>query len=126
MPQEPATNKPKRIPVDYLYTGLNWDFIKLLAKVAHYASEKYGSATQYGDGPLEGEKDPINHIYEHLRQFLSGEPHDRFGDRAYHLAAIAYNAMMAFLYLRRGWMYQQPHVLFPHAEVKDKGDAGCD
>jgi hypothetical protein len=93
--------KVKRQPVTFRYDALNHDFIKLLAEIAYYAANKYGSAEQYADGRLEGEKSPVNHIYEHLRQYQTGEKHDHFGDPIYHLAAIAYNAMMEALYLRR-------------------------
>lgn len=91
----------KRVPVTYQYHKLNWDFIKLMAEIAHYASEKYGSAEQYADSRLVGEKSPMNHIAEHIRQYMTGEDHDHFKDQIYHLAAIAYNAMMEALYLRR-------------------------
>lgn len=88
----------KRHSVDFRFDALNWEFIKFLARIAHYAAGKYGSAEQYADGRLEGEKGPINHIYEHLRQYQAGEPHDHFGDPRAHLAAIAYNAMMEYYY----------------------------
>lgn len=87
--------KVKRVPVNYLWSKLNWDFLKLLAEIAQYAEEKYGSAEQYMNARLTGEKDPINHAYEHLRKYQAGEPHDKFGDVKYHLAAAAYNIMMA-------------------------------
>jgi hypothetical protein len=93
---------PKRQPVNFEYQELNWDFIKLLGKVAHYAHEKYGSVQQYTDGRMEGEKSPLNHIIEHFRQYVTQEPHDHFTDTKYHLAAIAYNAMMEFYFLENG------------------------
>jgi hypothetical protein len=94
-------SEAKRAPVDYRYNGLNWDFIKMMAQIASYADEKYGSAEQYADSRLTGDKSPINHIPEHLRQYLTGESHDHFDDPIYHLVAIAYNAMIAALYHRR-------------------------
>jgi len=93
--------QPKRQPVNYRYEALNHDFIKLMAEIAHYAAGKYGSAEQYVEARLEGEKSPINHIYEHLRSYQDGESHDHFQDPIYHLAAIAYNASMEALYLRK-------------------------
>jgi len=90
--------KVKRVPVNFRYDCLNPTFIKMLAKIGHYAAEKYGSWEQYANARLIGEKSCVNHIYEHLRQYVEGEPHDKFGDTRWHLAAIAYNAMMAFLY----------------------------
>jgi hypothetical protein len=90
--------KVKRVPVSFLWSKLNWDFLKMLAEIAQYAEGKYGSAEQYTNARLENQASPINHIYEHLRQYQAGEPHDRFGDSRYHLAAIAYNAMMEYFY----------------------------
>lgn len=95
---------PKRQSVDFRYDALNWDFIKCLAQIARHAEEKYGSPEQYKDGRLEGQKGPINHIYEHLRMYVAGEAHDHFNDPRYHLAAVAYNAMMEYLYhTKYGW-----------------------
>lgn len=99
--QTPLEEKVKRQPVSFRWDALNWDFLKMLAEIAHYASGKYGSAEQYANGRLEQEKGPINHIYEHLRQYQAGEEHDHFKDPRYHLAAIAYNAMMEYLYHTR-------------------------
>lgn len=96
-----AAAEARREPVAYRYNGLNQDFIKMLAEIADYAREKYGSAEQYANSRLAGDKSPINHIYEHLRQYQTGEPHDHFKDPIYHLAVIAYNAMMEALYHRR-------------------------
>lgn len=98
----PEPKLAKRQPVDFQYHRLNWDFIKLMAQIANYADGKYGSVEQYTDSRLLGEKSPMNHIGEHVRQYLSREPHDHFKDHAYHLAAIAYNAMMEFYYLKHG------------------------
>jgi len=99
--KDPVLGGDKRVPVAFRFDGLNWDFIKMLAEIAFCAGEKYGSAEQYATSRLDGEKSPANHIAEHLRMYLTGEPHDHFKDRIYHLAAIAYNAMMEAFYLRR-------------------------
>lgn len=88
----------KRQPVNYRYDALNHNFLKLLAEIAKYAGDKYGSPQQYAAARLTGEKSPINHIYEHLRAYQDGELHDHFGTMKHQLAAIAYNAMMSFLY----------------------------
>lgn len=98
----PEPKVAKRQPVDFQYHRLNWDFIKLMAQIANYADSKYGSVEQYTDSRLLGEKSPMNHIPEHVRQYLAHEPHDHFRDHAYHLAAIAYNAMIEFYYLKHG------------------------
>lgn len=95
----------KREPVNYLYSSLNWNFIKGLAEIARYAEDKYGSAEQYRHTRLTGEKAPLNHVLEHYRSYLAGEPHDRFGDPVYHLYAMAYNVMIEFYY----------HTNFGHA-----------
>jgi hypothetical protein len=93
------TDQPKRHPVDFDYQGLNLVFLKWLAKIPVYATEKYGSWSQYTNAPLVGEKSCINHIYEHLRQYQMGESYDHFdGDSRWHLVATAYNAMMQFFY----------------------------
>lgn len=99
-PKVKATPEPKvkRQPVTYLWSKLNWDFLKLLAEIAHYAEDKYGSAEQYTGARLEGEKSPINHAFEHLRAYSAGEKHDKFGTHEHQLAAVAYNVMMEFFY----------------------------
>ena len=91
-----------RVKVSFDYEGLNWDFIKLKAEIAAYATGKYGSADQYADIYPQGEQSPINHIAEHMRMYLAREPHDKFGTLKHQLAAIAYNAMMEFYYLEHG------------------------
>jgi hypothetical protein len=91
--------RPKRKPVDYRYDALNWNFIKAMAQIASYAAEKYGEVEQYRHSRLEGEKSPLNHMAEHMRSYLMGDDYDALdGDRRYHLAAIAYNAMIEFYY----------------------------
>jgi hypothetical protein len=92
----------KRVPVDFDYSALNWDFIKLMAQIPPYASEKYGSWSQYTAARLEGEKSPENHMIEHLRSYMLGEPYDKFDkDIGRHLAAVAYNAMMEWFYYKK-------------------------
>lgn len=94
--------QPKRVPVDYRYDAINPEFLKWMAKIGSYAAEKYGAWEQYRTARLVGEKSPINHIYEHLRQFTMGEPYDHFDRNVkWHLVAIAYNAMMEFYYVTR-------------------------
>jgi hypothetical protein len=88
-----------RVPVDFRYDALNPAFLKMLARIAAYADTKYGSWSQYTKSRLTGEKGPVNHMQEHLRAYVMGEGYDRFdGDPRWHLAAIAYNAMMAYWY----------------------------
>jgi hypothetical protein len=92
----------KRVPVDFRYDCINPEFLKMLAEIGHYASAKYGSWQQYASARLVGDKSPVNHIFEHLRQYQMNEPYDHFeGDVGRHLAAIAYNAMMEWHYLKK-------------------------
>jgi hypothetical protein len=100
----------KREPVDFDFTALNWDFIKQLAQIPPYAAEKYGSWEQYRDARLRGEKSPLNHIFEHARMYMMGEPYEKFDAHlGRHLVAIAYNAMMEWYYLHR-WGHEM-HAL---------------
>jgi phosphoenolpyruvate synthase/pyruvate phosphate dikinase len=102
MAENRTEEKVKRHPVDYRFDGLNWNFIKILAEIAHHAESKYGTPEQYADGRLEEEKSPMNHIGEHYRMYCAREVHDHFGDLDHQLAAIAYNAMMEYYYLHNG------------------------
>jgi hypothetical protein len=103
------TADPKRVAVDYRYDAINPDFLKWLARIGGYAAEKYGSWEQYRDARLTGEKSPVNHIYEHLRSFVTGEAYDHFdGDVRWHLVAVAYNAMMEFYYVTRYGAVRHP------------------
>jgi hypothetical protein len=107
-----ARNAPRQwvVTFAYRYDALNPTFLKWMAKIGAYAAEKYGSWEQYRDGRLEGEKSPVNHIHEHLRAYVMGEPHDHFdGDVRWHLVAVAYNAMMEFFYCTK-WGHV-PHPL---------------
>ena len=101
-----------RVPVNYRYDALNPDFIKAMAQIAAYAAEKYGAAEQYTITRLVGEKSPINHIYEHLRQYQIGKPYDHFdGDLRWHLVAASYNAMMEFFYHTKWGHTRSPLVV---------------
>jgi len=91
----------KRVPVDYIYHQLNWDFIHGMAQIAGYAAHKYGSVQQYADSRLAGEKSPVNHMLRHTGQYITGESHDHFHSVEAHLWAIAYNAMMEYYYYQR-------------------------
>ena len=104
--------KVTRVPVDYIYTAIHPHFLKALAKIAAYANEKYGSWDQYLPERLVGEKDPLNHVYEHLRQYQCGEAYDHFdGDLKWHLAAAAYNLMMC-------WHYHGKFGHIPHPAIE--------
>jgi hypothetical protein len=107
----------KRQPISYLWSSLNWEFLRLLADIASYAEGKYGAAEQYTEGRLVGDKSPVNHMFEHLRAYIAREPHDRYGTAEHQLAAIAYNAMMEYFYLKHGG----PTVTAAFAPKKRKG-----
>ncbi len=92
-----------RKTVDYRFDVLNWDFLKGMSMIGSFADVKYaenGGALQYVTAEaLKGDKSPVNHIAEHLRQFQAGELHKHYKTRKAQLWAIAYNAMMAAHYL---------------------------
>lgn len=98
IPNVTDPTQAKRLPVDYRYDTLNWEFIKRMAQLASYAGKKYDDARQYTLTELADDRAPINHIPEHYRSFMAGESHDYFEGRSWHLVAIAYNAMMQFFY----------------------------
>jgi hypothetical protein len=90
------------MPVDFIYDAINPTFLLWMAKIGAYAADKYGSWEQYTRARLTGEKSPLNHVQEHLRQYRLGEPYDHFdGDLRWHLVAGAYNFMMEFYYHTR-------------------------
>jgi hypothetical protein len=104
--------KVKRVPVDYDYQGLNLTYLKWMAKIVKYADEKYGAWSQYTKAELTGDKSPLNHIYEHMRQYQEGEPYDHFdGDPRWHLVAVGYNAMMSFYQHTRWGFKKHPLVI---------------
>jgi hypothetical protein len=97
--QTATTPEAKRDPVEFRYDAVLPGFLKQLAEIGHYASQKYGSWDSYLAGRLTGEKSPVNHIYEHLRAYAEGEPYEHFeGDVSRHLVAVSYNAMMMWAY----------------------------
>jgi dATP/dGTP diphosphohydrolase len=75
-------------------------FLEMLAKIADYGAKKYGDLN-WQKSRLSGDKGPINHIYKHLKSYRTKEPYDHLelGEgHEWHLAAIAFNAMMEFYY----------------------------
>lgn len=93
--------KTTRNPVSYLYTKLVWGFIKHMAMIAVHAEAKYTKAEQYTHDRLIGQAGPLNHICEHLRQYLENETDDKTNSVEDHLASIAYNAMMEWYYYKK-------------------------
>lgn len=124
-------SEARRDPVNYRYDALNWDFLRMMAQIAHYAEGKYGRAENYVDSDLAGEKSPVNHMCEHLRSYMRADDHDHFDGPEWHLAVIAYNAMMEFYYFGqrgrdRGELYQPapwaPALTFERASIGDHVD----
>lgn len=93
----------KREPVEYRHDAINPLFLQFMALIGGYAGKKYGDPSQYRGARLKGEKGPVNHMRNHLGEFQRSEAHDHFGnDPRWHLAAIAYNAMIEFTYITDG------------------------
>lgn len=116
-----TVDKPeaKRIPVDYDYEAVHPGFLKGLAQIAAYATEKYGSWSQYKETRLVGEKSPLNHAAEHLRMYRCGEPYERFDKSPrWHLVAAAYNLMMEYFYYSKFGPEIHPLV----ADERRRGD----
>jgi|SRR6266853_1137432 len=90
----------KRDPIKVRYDILFPPFLDALAKIAHFGAEKYGDFN-WTKSRLRGEKSPINHIYKHLSSYICDEHYDHLElgtERKWHLASIAFNAMMEFYY----------------------------
>jgi Domain of unknown function (DUF5664) len=98
-----TTDKPeeaKRNKIGLRFDIIDPNFLKALAQIGYYGADKYGDLN-WQKSRLDGEKGPINHIYDHLHKYRTREPYDHevIGTkRKYHLAAIAFNAMMEFWY----------------------------
>lgn len=94
----PQREGAKRDQVKYRYDVLYWNFIHAMAEIGHFGAEKYGDLNYRNPG-LTRDKSPINHIANHLRKYIEHEIYDHpevGNNRKYHLAAIAFNAMMEF------------------------------
>lgn len=97
-PKEVPQEGAKRADTDFRYDVLDSDFLHCMAQIGSYGAEKYGDFNWH-KSRLNGGKGPVNHIYDHLRQYREGLEHDHFKTRKHQLAAIAFNAMMEFWYL---------------------------
>lgn len=114
-------SKVIRVPVKYRYDALHPEFLKMLAEIGAYADEKYGSCTRYLESRLIGDADPINHIYEHLREVRMRIPYDHFdGDVRRHYAAIAYNALMAWVAETKWGPTPEPFATIKNALVPER------
>jgi hypothetical protein len=94
-----------RKKVRYRYDAINPEFLLMMAEIGAYADETYEDCFQYSLSELTKDADPLNHVLKHYVEYVTGVPYDHFeGDPRRHLVAIAYNAMMKFLYhTKYGW-----------------------
>jgi hypothetical protein len=98
----PLAEQAKRDPVGYRYDILDVEFLELMAKIAAYGAKKYGDLNWH-KSRLDGEKGPMNHLMNHYKMYMNMEPYDHgevTDSPACHLAAIAFNAMMEFYYVK--------------------------
>lgn len=95
---------------DGLFPNLDMDFIKIMNALGEYGSQKHGDqsfqARRIRGDSREGydrmkTSELARHAREHFDAYMRGEVHDHFGDLDFQLAAVAFNAMMEFYYLRK-------------------------
>lgn len=92
--------KAKRNPTKYRYDILMPEFIEALALIAAYGAEKYGEYN-WQQSRLTGDKGPVNHMDKHLNAYKQRKPYDHLElskEPKFHLAAVAFNAMMEYWY----------------------------
>lgn len=92
--------KASRFPTKTRYDILDPEFLEAMAKIGKHGADKYGDFN-WTKSRLIGEKGPINHIFGHLKKYRISEQYDHLDvgtERKYHLAAIAFNAMMEYYY----------------------------
>ena len=90
----------KRNSVKYRYDVIAATFLQAMASIGRHGADKYGDYNWHASR-LTGDKLPVNHIYKHLISYQMGETYDHADvgiERKYHLAAIAFNAMMEWWY----------------------------
>ena len=89
-----------RDPIQFRFDILDPEFLEALAKIADYGAKKYGEFNWH-KSRLTGDKSPLNHIAKHFVFYHKGQQYDHpeLGlEKKWHLAAIAFNAMMEFWY----------------------------
>lgn len=112
-----------RNPVDYRWDLLNQDFLKGMARLAHAGWVKYDKEVgvpNYTYSRLEGSRSPVNHAYEHLQSYVTGQPSDIDGTRSMQLVAVAYNCMMEYFYLTHGGGPTVGSALYQDIPVPEK------
>lgn len=96
----PEGPKAKRDSVNYRYDLLVPTFLAAMAEIGSHGGKKYGDDNYQKEHMKDG-RSPINHMYAHLTHYRNHKKYDHTEigtDRKYHLAAIAFNAMMEFWY----------------------------
>lgn len=95
----------KRNPSGVRYDILIPEFLYAMAKIGAVGVQKHNEdpdkPPNYQLSRLIGDRGPVNHMYEHLGNYQIGASYDHAGvgtHKKYHLAAIAFNAMMEFWY----------------------------
>lgn len=101
MPRSDKTEAlARRDPLNARYDTIYPMFIRAMAMIGAYGAEHYGEGN-WMKSRLTSDKSPVNHIHHHLIDYQSGQPYDHteIGEaKLWHLAAIAFNAMMEFYY----------------------------
>jgi dATP/dGTP diphosphohydrolase len=111
------SQEAKRNPQNLRYDILDPLFLEHLARIADYGAKKYGDLNWH-QSHLEGDKSAINHIYKHLKSFRLEEPYDHQelgSGKEWHLAAIAFNAMMEFY-----WVMKEKKLSQKDLETQEK------
>jgi len=106
---------PKRKEVDYLFTCLDWNFIKALGqlgKSGQKSQEDEGNIPNYQKVRRTGDKSNINHLINHITSYICKEPHP-LGSRKWHLVAIAFNAMMEFFWVNK----EDDDTVYPQEKI---------
>lgn len=80
---------------------LSPQFVRELAEIAHYATDKYGEWSYTKPG-FVGAMSPYNHAFAHLVDYLRGKPNDRGHPTNSHLCHAAYNCMIEYWHITRG------------------------
>lgn len=91
-----------------IYPNLDTSFLAAMEEIGQYGLDKYGeNSIQHrlnrGDRTrIEGERytreSMAQHASEHFQMYLRGELHDHFASMEMQLVAVAFNAMMEFMF----------------------------
>ena len=104
--EEKTQEKATRTPLNVRFDLLEASFLQAMAQIGHYGAIKFGDKN-YQKSRMVGKNSPANHMMNHLCSYICKEKynHPEIGtDRKYHLAAVAFNAMMEF------WYEEHPEV----------------